>query len=135
MSTCSARPPASTAGWPGGGGGATRPMARSGEAEVESSNKGRRSGARAKRASPESITTAGSMDSGPAPSGASRNDQRWVNAIQNALALRHRMLRLDRLDPIRKRIQDFVHHLAVLPSRTRRHVEGMIGALDTMQRR
>jgi hypothetical protein len=26
------------------------------------------------RASPESITTAGSMDSGPAPSGASRND-------------------------------------------------------------
>ena len=34
------------------------------------------SGARAKRASPESITTIGSMDSGPAPSGASRNDDR-----------------------------------------------------------
>src|SRR5437016_9757808 len=32
------------------------------------------SGARVKRASPESITTIGSMDSGPAPSGASRND-------------------------------------------------------------
>src|SRR6266702_2755495 len=31
----------------------------------------RHSGARAKRASPESITTTGSMDSGPAPSGAS----------------------------------------------------------------
>src|SRR6266403_5651643 len=30
--------------------------------------------ARVKRASPESITTTGSMDSGPAPSGASRND-------------------------------------------------------------
>src|SRR6476646_9567505 len=28
-------------------------------------------------ASPESITTIGSMDSGPAPSGASRNDGRW----------------------------------------------------------
>src|SRR6266576_6626662 len=35
---------------------------------------GRHSGARAKRASPESITTIGIMDSGPAPSGASRND-------------------------------------------------------------
>src|SRR5712671_1550798 len=35
----------------------------------------RHSGARAKRASPESITTTGSMDSGPAPSGASRNDE------------------------------------------------------------
>jgi phosphoribosyl-AMP cyclohydrolase len=34
----------------------------------------RHSGARVKRASPESITTIGSMDSGPAPSGASRND-------------------------------------------------------------
>ena len=32
--------------------------------------------ARVKRASPESITTIGSMDSGPAPSGASRNDDR-----------------------------------------------------------
>jgi Protein of unknown function (DUF3309) len=32
------------------------------------------SGARAKRGSPESITPAGSMDSGPAPRGASRND-------------------------------------------------------------
>jgi acyl-CoA synthetase (AMP-forming)/AMP-acid ligase II len=35
----------------------------------------RHSGARAKRASPESITTTGSMDSGAAPSGASRNDE------------------------------------------------------------
>src|SRR6266404_7890258 len=34
----------------------------------------RHSGARVKRASPESITTIGSMDSGPAPGGASRND-------------------------------------------------------------
>src|SRR2546430_1126356 len=34
----------------------------------------RHSGARVKRANPESITTIGSMDSGPAPSGASRND-------------------------------------------------------------
>jgi hypothetical protein len=34
----------------------------------------RHSGARVKRASPESITTIVSMDSGPAPSGASRND-------------------------------------------------------------
>src|SRR6202521_883266 len=32
------------------------------------------SGARARRESPESITTIGSMDSGPAPRGASRND-------------------------------------------------------------
>src|SRR6266851_767712 len=35
----------------------------------------RHSGARAKRASPESITMIGSMDSGSAPSGASRNDE------------------------------------------------------------
>src|SRR5205085_11266654 len=35
----------------------------------------RHSGARAKRTSPESITTIGNMDSGPAPSGASRNDE------------------------------------------------------------
>jgi hypothetical protein len=34
----------------------------------------RHSGARAKRASPESITTIVNMDSGPAPKGASRND-------------------------------------------------------------
>src|SRR3954469_2632818 len=35
----------------------------------------RHSGARAKRANPESITTIVSMDSGSAPSGASRNDE------------------------------------------------------------
>jgi hypothetical protein len=61
--------------------------------------KARHSGARVKRANPESITTIGSMDSGPAPSksavadldihicrtrvnprsvGASRNDKGWV---------------------------------------------------------
>src|SRR5205085_11631667 len=34
----------------------------------------RRSGARAKRASPKSMTTTGTMDSGPAPCGASRNN-------------------------------------------------------------
>jgi hypothetical protein len=38
-------------------------------------NSSRHSGARVKRASPESIITIGSMDSGPAPSGASRNDE------------------------------------------------------------
>jgi hypothetical protein len=38
-------------------------------------NMGRHSGARVKRANPESITTIVSMDSGPAPSGASRNDE------------------------------------------------------------
>ena len=35
----------------------------------------RHSGAQVKRASPESITTIGSMDFGPAPSSASRNDK------------------------------------------------------------
>src|SRR3981189_1458420 len=49
-------------------------------------NYDRHSGAGAKRASPESITTIVTMDSGPAPSGASRNDERGktIHACQSA---------------------------------------------------
>src|SRR5438034_3096452 len=42
-----------------------------------------------KRANPESITTIGSMDSGPAPSGASRNDD--VNGVSSALLVLRRL--------------------------------------------
>src|SRR6478735_3574946 len=49
----------------------------------------RHSGARAKRANPESITTIRSMDSGPAPSGASWNDD--VDDVSSALLVLHRL--------------------------------------------
>src|SRR5712671_3533582 len=42
----------------------------------------------ARSASPESITTTGSMDSGPAPSGASRNDDVSLQIRLRALAAR-----------------------------------------------
>src|SRR5882672_961855 len=51
------------------------------------SNNKRHSGARVKRASPESITPAGSMDSGPAPSGASRNDSGKVRSSKRFASL------------------------------------------------
>ena len=41
----------------------------------------------------------------------------------------------DHADPRRERIQNFVHDLAVIAARARRHVKGMIGGFDTMQRR
>src|SRR3979411_1716982 len=50
------------------------PSVARGRLFIPQNPKHRHSGARVKRASPESITTIGSMDSGPAPRGASRND-------------------------------------------------------------
>jgi error-prone DNA polymerase len=50
------------------------------------------SGARAKLASPESITTTGSMDSGPAPVGASRNDRLDLSSIPAEDPAVYRML-------------------------------------------
>src|SRR6516162_2623916 len=40
-----------------------------------------------------------------------------------------------RADPRRERIQYLVHHLAIVAGRTLRHVEGVIGSVDNMQRR
>src|SRR2546430_1471259 len=56
----------------------------------------RHSGARVQRASPESITTTGSMDSGAAPGGASRNDGRIGRAkTKRAARVSRSLLRED----------------------------------------
>src|SRR5882757_2647002 len=45
------------------------------------------------------------------------------------------LFRSDRPYPVGKRIENFAHRLGVGAPRARRHMEGMIGALDTMERR
>ena len=67
-----------------------------------------------KQASPESITTAGSMDSGPAPSGASRNDGRWFEPRVNPTAKHSRAL------PTPVRLQDSRARRSAPARRTRR---------------
>lgn len=41
---------------------------------------------------------------------------------------------LERTGPGSERIEDFAHHLAIVASRARQHVEGMVSAIHEMQR-